>query len=496
MLTRLEVTGFKNLHGFALDFGPYTCIAGPNGVGKSNIFDAIHFLSLLADNTINDAALKVRQVQDAGESTGEIADLLCAADGKRSRRIEFAVEMLVPRNVADGLGRRAESSSSFLRYEVALAYEGPSEASGPLGGLTLEREELRPIQAGRAGRHLKFPHHKGRFRDSVVYNRRRGSAYIDTPEATSARQGGQQQEEGTVIEVHQDGGSRGRSRPVPAKRALRTIVGTENTVDTPTILAARQEMRSWRMLALEPSAMRRPDRYTQGAGIAANGAHIPATLYQSALAASKHGDDADDVYGMVTSRLADLLPVRKVGILRDDVRRLLSLTIEDDAGLQLPASAISDGTLRFLALAVLAEVSDECAVFCMEEPENGIHPDGLPAMQELLKDIAVDPYAPVAVGAGNDEEQSEGADNALRQVIVATHSPYFVQLQDDADLLLARRAERKTSAGVLQRLECLPVEGAWRSSTENGRPTLDKLALQSYLEPPGSTLFQMTTSAR
>ena len=493
MLTRLEVTGFKNLHDFALDFGPYTCIAGRNGVGKSNIFDAIHFLSLLTDNTINDAALKVRQVHDVGESTGEIADLLCAADGTRSKRIELCAEMLVPRSVADGLGRRAESSSSFLRYEVALAYEGPSEASSPLGGLTLEREELRPIQAGLAGRHLKFPHHKGRFRDSVVYNRRRGSPYIHTPETTGARPEGREQESGTVILVHQDGGSRGPSRPVLAKQALRTIIGTENTVATPTILAACQEMRSWRMLALEPSAMRRPDRYTQAAGIAANGAHIPATLYQSALAASKHGDDEDDVYGMVASRLADLLSVKRVGILHDDVRRLLSLTIEDDAGLQLPASAISDGTLRFLALAVLAEVSDECAVFCMEEPENGIHPDGLPAMNELLKDIAVDPYAPVA-GANSDEEGNEaaedGADNALRQVIVATHSPYFVQLQDEADLLLARKAERDGSAGVLHRLECAPVEGSWRSLANGGRPTLDMLALQSYLEPPARTLFR------
>ena len=103
MLTRLEVTGFKNLHDFALDFGPYTCIAGRNGVGKSNIFDAIHFLSLLTDNTINDAALKVRQVHDVGESTGEIADLLCAGDGTRSKRIELCAEMLVPRSVADGL---------------------------------------------------------------------------------------------------------------------------------------------------------------------------------------------------------------------------------------------------------------------------------------------------------------------------------------------------------------------------------------------------------
>ena len=47
MLTRLEANGFKNLVDFALDFGPYTCIAGANGVGKSNIFDAIRFVSLL-----------------------------------------------------------------------------------------------------------------------------------------------------------------------------------------------------------------------------------------------------------------------------------------------------------------------------------------------------------------------------------------------------------------------------------------------------------------
>ena len=30
MLTKLEVKGFKNLVDFSLDFGPYTCIAGPN----------------------------------------------------------------------------------------------------------------------------------------------------------------------------------------------------------------------------------------------------------------------------------------------------------------------------------------------------------------------------------------------------------------------------------------------------------------------------------
>ena len=499
MLTRLEVKGFKNLYSFALDFGAYTCIAGRNGVGKSNIFDAIHFLSLLADNTINEAALKVRQVHDDKESTGEIADLLFAAGGKRCERLEFAAEMLVSSSVSDDFGRQAEPSSSFLRYEVAFAYQKPSRITGSLGGLVLEREALRPITVGQAGRHLKFPHHKGRFRDSVVYNRRRSqSPYIST-EPT----GGQYHREGAAILVHQDGGSRGRASPAPAKGALRTIVGTENTVATPTILTARREMRNWRMLSLEPSAMRRPDRYTQLPGIAANGAHIPATLDHSANAASKHGDDADDVYGMVASRLADLLPVRKIAISHDDVRQLRSLTVEDNAGLKLPANAISDGTLRFLALAVLAEVSDECAVFCMEEPENGIHPDGLPAMHQLLKDIAVDVQQPVGgenlgdgVAGANDgageQPERDGNDNPLRQVIVATHSPYFIQLHDHNDLLLARTALVETSEGISShQLECLPVRGGWRCKKRD--TAVDQLALESYLQPPGTALFSMTS---
>jgi AAA15 family ATPase/GTPase len=60
MLTRLKVNGFKNLVDVDVRFGPFTCIAGANGVGKSNLFDAIRFLSLLADNTLMDAALKLR----------------------------------------------------------------------------------------------------------------------------------------------------------------------------------------------------------------------------------------------------------------------------------------------------------------------------------------------------------------------------------------------------------------------------------------------------
>ena len=68
MLTRLEVHGFKNLLDFELDLGPFNCIAGPNGVGKSNVFDAIvHGVYVLLD--IGDGEIDRRWVH-----SGDLGD--------------------------------------------------------------------------------------------------------------------------------------------------------------------------------------------------------------------------------------------------------------------------------------------------------------------------------------------------------------------------------------------------------------------------------------
>ena len=469
MLTRIEVDGFKNLVDFSLDFGPYTCIAGENGVGKSNIFDAIRFLSLLTDHTIIQSALLIRSPE---EGTGEIGELFFAANGETRDRITLAVEMIVGKRVLDDFGRPGVPSSTFLRYEIAFRREQPSESAGLLGGLVLEREELRHIPMKNAAEKLPFRHNIQGFRNGIIYNKRRGSGYIST------RCGGS---EPATIVIHQDGGSAGRARPAaPAERAPRTVVGTENTAATPTILAARREMKSWRILALEPSAMRRSNKYTDEPGITADGGHIPVTLYHLATHTNSldpSEDPDDDILSRVASRLSRLVPVNSVRAVRDDVRQLFSLELEERSGTRVRANSISDGTLRFLALTAIAEATDAGGVYCMEEPENGIHPEKLAAMNQLLHDIAVDPDEPVA------------ADNPLRQVIVATHSPYFVQLQSPEEIVVAKNpALRAVSGKAVRPLRCYPLQGTWRdkkNDAEGGSARgVGKIELQSYLVPP------------
>lgn len=68
MLLALRVKNFKSIRESEVRFGALTCVVGHNGVGKSNLFDAVHFLSLLADRDIHQAATEVRRSAEGSYS--------------------------------------------------------------------------------------------------------------------------------------------------------------------------------------------------------------------------------------------------------------------------------------------------------------------------------------------------------------------------------------------------------------------------------------------
>ena len=465
MLTRLEADGFKNLVDFAVDFGPYTCIAGPNGIGKSNVFDAIHFLSLLADHSILEAALQVRS--RTGD-TARLDDLFFRSGAMRKNKLKIAAEMLVDQQVSDDFGRPGQATSTFLRYEIEIGRRtAESGANGVTSDLELHSESLQLVRQGDAGERLRFPHSKLRFRDSAVRNRRFAkTGYISTERAGDGT---------SEIIVHQDGGSRGPGQRAPARTAPRTIVSTTSTIATPTILAARREMQKWRLLALEPSAMRRPDRLGRDpTAVSDNGAHLAGALNRL----KRLDGDSGDVAGRISARLAEFVPVTSVDVVRDDLRESLSISITETNGQRFSASAISDGTLRFLALAILAEDPEAGGVLCFEEPENGIHPERLPSMDELMRDLAVDTDS--AVGDGN----------VMRQIILATHSPYLLQLQEPSDILIARETTMRRGEATVPCFRCYPLVGTWRAD-KSGHGVLGLSTMYDYLQPPDGAKLRM-----
>ena len=182
---------------------------------------------------------------------------------------------------------------------------------------------------------------------------------------------------------------------------------------------------------------------------------------------------AEDVYAELATHLATLFEdVRRVSVERDERRELLTLQVHTRDGTPFPSPSLSDGSLRFLALAVLEADPEARWVVCLEEPENGIHPERLPAMLRLLQDIATD------VSLAIDDN------NPLRQVIVNTHSPAVVQLVPEDSLLVAKAFEiiggqEWRSTGV----EFRPLPDTWRTRVVGGPPPVGMGDLLAYLNP-------------
>lgn len=451
MITRLQADGFKNLVKADISFGPFTCIAGPNGVGKSNLFDAIRFLSNLASRSLTEAAALVRDERRASD----VRSIFHRVGDSHAEKMNLAVEMIVPLEAVDDLGQTARATTTFLRYELELGWrlEAPSNSAT----LEIKREELTHITLGSAAQHLHFPHTASTWRNSVLKGARRGPPFISTL----------QRDEVTVIRRHQDGGSRGNPMPSLARNLPRTVLSVATAAEAPTILCARREMESWSLLQLEPSALRRPDEINTPPRITPSGAGLPAALFHLGIASG----DCEAAYARVANRLSELISdVQAISIDRDDKRELLTLTLTGRDGTTHAARALSDGTLRFLALAVIEMDCGSSGVLCLEEPENGIHPDRIPAMLELLQDISTDAHEPA------------GPANPLRQVILNTHSPLVVSECADDTLLIARSVESVERGRLFSRVSFAGMPGTWRDSGDE-LSTISRGQLLAYLQP-------------
>jgi hypothetical protein len=86
-----------------------------------------------------------------------------------------------------------------------------------------------------------------------------------------------------------------------------------------------------------------------------------------------------------------------------------------ESGLRAPSWTVSDGTLRLLALTLVAYLGQPGRIYLIEEPENGIHPRALGMVFRALSD-------------------TRGS-----QILCATHSPVILSLADVTQVLCFAR---------------------------------------------------------
>ena len=89
-------------------------------------------------------------------------------------------------------------------------------------------------------------------------------------------------------------------------------------------------------------------------------------------------------------------------------------------GVEVPSWMLSDGTLRLLALTLLAYVPDFSGIYLIEEPEVGLHPTAIETVMQSLSSI----YS--------------------GQVLLTSHSPLLLSLPQPQDLLCFQRTDEGT----------------------------------------------------
>ena len=93
------------------------------------------------------------------------------------------------------------------------------------------------------------------------------------------------------------------------------------------------------------------------------------------------------------------------------------LVLEHSNGQETPSWLVSDGTLRLLALTLLAYLPDLAGIYLIEEPENGLHPLAVETVLQSLSSV----YD--------------------AQVLLTTHSPLVARLAKPDELLCLARDE-------------------------------------------------------
>ncbi|WP_281298133.1 AAA family ATPase [Flavobacterium limnophilum] len=388
MITYIKINGFKSFHNFEMEFTPFTVIAGANASGKSNLFDALTLLSRLAETDNLKRAFS--------EQRGEFIELFTQyGDENFANQIDFGIEMLVNNKVKDAWGNEGILKYTRLRYDLSI--KRFTNSSG-IQDLTVVYEHLENLQHNNDKWITKLIPKMvlEEWRPKIPKGGRRATPYIYTEQRSDVQ---------TVI-VPQDGVQGGNKRTFPLNNATRTVLSSFDTVDFRHILAAKEEMKSWKFLQLNPEDLRQATSKNNGEDIISiSGKNLAAALYRI---------KQEDSYSLkeISRKLNKFLPnFTEVDVFDDKENKQYLIKLKDTDKKEFSSRVLSEGTLRILALCILEYDEKHTGLLCFEEPENGIHPFRIKAMTELLKDLSVD---------FNDTELP------LRQVIVNTHSPVLV----------------------------------------------------------------------
>lgn len=351
MIRRIEALRYRSLLHLEREVGRLQVLLGPNGSGKSTFLDVVDFLGELVAEGVESTAL---------ERAPDWHDLLWRGEGDC---FELAVEADVPSELRD---RLPDAELARCRYQIALG-AAPGR-SGRSFGIREETLGLRPARDDE-------PDQQGLFPDGV-----------ETPE-TILRSFKTRDTKTVVHKIPEGrdhfydetgGGWSPTFKLGPGRSAL------ANLPDDPSKFPVASWFKRYLVddvsrIALEPEVLKRPAPPARGDAFRSDGANLPWVVRRLAEEEPEAFEEWHDGF------CADHPNVSAVTTTVRQEDRHCYLTVEHPSGHRVHSWGLSEGTLRSIAYSLIPYAPGLQGTLLVEEPEDGIHADGVRAVYESFR---------------------------------------------------------------------------------------------------------------
>jgi predicted ATPase len=391
MISLIEALNYRSLRYVRQPLCPFQILIGPNGSGKTTFLDVPSFLAHLVQAGLEAAIGGDDRLSIPLRST-DTRQLLWKQQGQL---FELAVELPIPLDLPRGNGAAAQQ---VCRYELAIDADGV--------GIAAENLFLIPqVDETPRGKLDLFPS-----------PRNTPATILVKPNATLPK--GWKK---VIRRNHADKATffaensnwQNPFKILSDRTALASL--PEDPERFPVACWFRAQLtEQMHRLVLSSEHMRLPSPPSRQKGFRVDGSNLPWVVDRL--------QQNPERFAQWLAHLQEALPEFRdfSTVLREEDRhRYLTARAAEDVA--LPSWVLSDGTLRMLALTLLAYVEDLSGSYLIEEPENGIHPKAMESVFQSLSSV----YD--------------------AQILCATHSPVLLSLANPAQLLcFAKTADGET----------------------------------------------------
>lgn len=407
MIRSIEATGFKSLIDFRLELLPgLNVLVGPNGAGKTNILKLMEFISETMNNPLSEAVSN------------------CGGAGELFFR----------------------DTDNTLRPEIKISVSGSTQAPRFRG----RKDEIQDFTV-----FYDFEATVRLTENSVYYYRQTVSIFIDVAsknkdphfrvvweydESTDEIKGNVESFNAKIMDDYArfDAADKKQiDRVLKSDKSLSevTVLGYFGFI-APIFRVISNDITSGKAYNINPSKVREPEDIAKVPGITFEGGGLASTLL--ALKKYSHADSSQrefpfmmfDMHPRFDSaayeqiqeycRLVsdDIIEIEARPDLIENKNRVFVAFDRDRDKLSLPISFVSDGTAKWLAL--MAAIVTSRSAFCIEEPENFLHP-------KLQQEI-------VSISRAVSEQST-----TERFVLMTTHSQTLLNELNPSEVIVTSR---------------------------------------------------------